>query len=150
MACAESRGTSASYSNVGACHLIELCAVGRYAVQYEDGDKEEFVISELKKKKNMLQPAGVEQRTDFEELDRLYAEAQAEWAAGRSNPVPCFTKCAHCSSPGEPCTPICERTAKNRQRSTMLQSIFVMLQTNANCATSAAVCCVLTACCFSS
>lgn len=60
-------------------------------MQYEDGDKEEFVISELKKKKNMLQPAGVEQRTDFEELDRLYAEAQAEWAAGRSHPVPCLT-----------------------------------------------------------
>lgn len=36
----------------------------------------------------MLQPAGVEQRTDFEELDRLYAEAQAEWAAGMSYPVP--------------------------------------------------------------
>ena len=53
----------------------------RYAVQYEDGDKEEFVISELKKK-NMLQPAGVEQRTDFAELDRVYSQAQSEWAAG--------------------------------------------------------------------
>lgn len=56
----------------------------RYAVQYEDDDKEEFVKSELTKKgkKNMLQPAGVEERTDYEELDRLYAQAQAEWAAG--------------------------------------------------------------------
>lgn len=62
-------------------------------MQYEDGDKEEFVTSELKKKKSMLQPAGVEQRTDFEELDRLYAEAQAEWAAGRSNPVPSLLLC---------------------------------------------------------
>lgn len=60
----------------------------RFAVRYEDGDTEELVISELKRKKNMLQPAGVEQRTDFEELDRLYAEAQAEWAAGMSYPVP--------------------------------------------------------------
>ncbi|KAL3147456.1 hypothetical protein ABBQ38_014514 [Trebouxia sp. C0009 RCD-2024] len=51
-----------------------------YAVQYEDGDKEEFVLSELRKKKNMLQPAGVEERNDYEELDRLYAQAQAEWA----------------------------------------------------------------------
>lgn len=55
-------------------------------MQYEDGDKEEFFISELKRKKNMLQPAGVEQRTDFEVLDRMYAEAQAEWAAGRRHP----------------------------------------------------------------
>lgn len=61
----------------------------RFAVQYEDGDREEFVRSELLKKKNMLQPAGVEQRTDFEELDRLYDQAQAEWAAGTGNPANC-------------------------------------------------------------
>ena len=89
MACAQSLGIGKSQRC--RCHLLELCVIGRYAVQYEDGDKEEFVISELKKKKNMLQPAGVEQRTDFEELDRLYAEAQAEWAAGMSHPVPCLT-----------------------------------------------------------
>lgn len=57
---------------------MSLC---RYAVQYEDGDKEEFVISELKKKK-MLQPAGEEDRTDFDELERLFAEAKAELASG--------------------------------------------------------------------
>lgn len=56
----------------------------RYAVQYEDGDKEEFVACELTKggKKSMLQPSGKEDRTDHEELDRLYIQAQAEWAAG--------------------------------------------------------------------
>lgn len=58
-------------------------------MQYEDGDKEEFVVSELRKKKNMLQPAGVEERTDYEELDRLYAQAQAEWATGTESPVNC-------------------------------------------------------------
>ena len=30
----------------------------------------------------MLQPSGKEDRTDYEELDRLYIQAQAEWAAG--------------------------------------------------------------------
>ena len=82
----------ASHSNSGAYLLFELCVIGRYAVQYEDGDKEELVISELKKR-NILQPAGVEQRTDFEELERLYAEAQVEWAAGKSHPY----SCAFCS-----------------------------------------------------
>ncbi|DBA78417.1 TPA: hypothetical protein ACH3X2_007913 [Trebouxia sp. C0005] len=51
-----------------------------YAVQYEDGDKEEFTPSQLKKK-GVLQPEGEGDRTDFEELDRLYALAKAEWAA---------------------------------------------------------------------
>ncbi|DBB00824.1 TPA: hypothetical protein ACH3X1_000752 [Trebouxia sp. C0004] len=51
-----------------------------YAVQYEDGDKEEFTPSQLKKK-GVLQPEGEADRTDFEELDRLYALAKAEWAA---------------------------------------------------------------------
>lgn len=52
-------------------------------MQYEDGDKEEFVLSELRKKKT-LQPESQEDRTDFEELDRLYSLAKAEWTAGQS------------------------------------------------------------------
>lgn len=63
------------------------CAFCRYAVQYEDGDKEEFVLFELKKK-GRLQPAGEEDRQDYEELDRLYALAKAEWAAGKTSYVP--------------------------------------------------------------
>ncbi len=59
----------------------------RYAVQYEDGDKEEFTPSQLKKK-GVLQPEGEGDRTDFEELDRLYAVAKAEWAAGNFLPPP--------------------------------------------------------------
>lgn len=59
----------------------------RYAVQYEDGDKEEFTSSQLKKK-GLLQPEGEGDRTDFQELDRLYAVAKAEWAAGKYNPPP--------------------------------------------------------------
>ena len=51
-------------------------------MQYEDGDKEEFVLSELRKKKT-LQPESLEDRTDFEELERLYGLAKAEWAAGQ-------------------------------------------------------------------
>jgi len=58
----------------------------RYAVQYEDGDKEEFTSSQLKKK-GLLQPEGEGDRTDFQELDRLYAVAKAEWAAGKYNRV---------------------------------------------------------------
>jgi len=54
-------------------------------VQYEDGDKEEFTPSQLKKK-GVLQPEGEGDRTDFEELDRLYALAKAEWAAGNFPP----------------------------------------------------------------
>ena len=52
----------------------------RYAVQYEDGDKEEFELAELKKK--LLQPAGPQDKTDFEQLERMYTAAKAEWAAG--------------------------------------------------------------------
>lgn len=50
-------------------------------MQYEDGDTEEFVVSELKKQK-LLQLPGPEDRTDFGELDRLYAAAQQQWAQG--------------------------------------------------------------------
>ena len=53
-------------------------------MQYEDGDKEEFLPSELKRK---LQPVGEGDRTDFEALDRLYAEVKAEWAAGTASVV---------------------------------------------------------------
>ena len=59
--------------------------VCRYAVQYEDGDKEEFELSELKKKK-LLQPAGPQDKTDFQELERMYNAAKAEWAAGTVMP----------------------------------------------------------------
>ena len=55
-------------------------------MQYEDGDKEEFTPSQLKKK-GVLQPEGEGDRTDFEELDRLYALAKAEWAAGNFPPL---------------------------------------------------------------
>ena len=50
-------------------------------MQYEDGDKEEFAISELRGKK-LLQPVGPGDKTNFEELDRLYSQAKADWAAG--------------------------------------------------------------------
>ena len=56
-------------------------------MQYEDGDKEEFTPSQLKKK-GVLQPEGEGDRTDFEELDSLYALAKAEWAAGTPPPSP--------------------------------------------------------------
>ena len=67
----------------------------RYAVQYEDGDKEEFVASELTKggKKSMLQPPGVEDKSDYEELDRLYVQAQTEWAAGKHSIFECISGC---------------------------------------------------------
>lgn len=60
-------------------------------MQYEDGDKEEFVLSELRKKKT-LQPESEEDRTDFEELDRLYGLAKTEWAAGQ---FPCLYHVTH-------------------------------------------------------
>ena len=56
-------------------------------MQYEDGDKEEFTPSQLKKK-GVLQPEGEGDRTDFEELDSLYALAKAEWAAGNPPSLP--------------------------------------------------------------
>ena len=50
-------------------------------MQYEDGDTEELLASELKKKK-LLQPAGPQDRTDYAELDRLYVAAKVQWAKG--------------------------------------------------------------------
>lgn len=58
----------------------------RYAVQYEDGDTEELLVTELKKKK-LLQPAGPQDRTDFDELERLYAAAKVQWAKGAHQPL---------------------------------------------------------------
>ena len=55
-------------------------------MQYEDGDTEELLASELKKKK-LLQPAGPQDRTDYDELDRLYAAAKVQWAKGAPTSV---------------------------------------------------------------
>ena len=73
---------SASQSPVKDCFVMFVhCCTCRYAVQYEDGDTEELLASELKKEKR-LQRAGPQDRTDYDELDRLYAAAKVQWAKG--------------------------------------------------------------------
>lgn len=70
-------------------------------MQYEDGDTEELLVSELKRKK-LLQPAGPQDRTDFAELDRLYAAAKLQWAkgtvSGRLHQLASCLACAYHSS----------------------------------------------------